>query len=191
MIKSKQDYKEYYEEDLRYTGIYPETITRRLKDRRYHFYKMLRKTEYYTNCRKDLIGRFYAKWLRYRYQSLCEQYAWTIPINVFGKGLQLVHAGSIVVTGSAKIGDNARVHVGVNIGRAYAKGKDGAPVIGDNCYFGPGCKVFGPVVIGDNVAIGANAVVNSSFEEGNCTVAGIPARKISANTSERYILKIE
>lgn len=32
---------------------------------------------------------------------------WTIPINVFGKGLQLVHTGPIVVTGSAQIGDYA------------------------------------------------------------------------------------
>lgn len=191
MIASKEDYKEYYEADLKATGIYPVTIVRRLKDRRVHFYKLLRKTEYYTNCRKDFIGRIYAKWLRFRYQRLCDKYSWTIPINVFGKGLQIVHAGTIVVSSSARIGDYARVHVGVNIGRAYAKGKDGAPIIGDRCYMGPGCKIFGPVVLGDNVAIGANAVVNSSFEDGNCTVAGVPAKVISTNTSQKYIIATE
>ena len=48
--------------------------------------------------------------------------------------------------------------------------------------------MFGPIRIGDAVAIGANAVVNSSFPEGKCTIAGISAKKISDNTSEWYIL---
>lgn len=188
MIASKKEYKEYYITDLKCTGIYPATLRRCIKDRRIRFYKMLRKTEYYTNCRKDMLGCLWAKFLRFRYQQMCDKYAWTIPINVFGKGLHLVHAGPVVVTSSAKIGDYARVHVGVNIGRAYAKGKAGAPVIGNRCYMGPGCKIFGPVVIGDNMAIGANAVVNSSFEMGECTIAGVPAKKISNNTSALYIL---
>lgn len=190
MIKSIADYKEYYIADLKATGIYDQRnkIRFRLKDRRFRFYKLLRKTEYYTNCRKDFCGNIYAKFLHFRYGRLCDKYAWTIPINVFGKGLQLVHVGSIVVTSSAKIGDYARVHVGVNIGRAYARGEDGAPVIGDRCYMGPGVKIFGPIILGDDIAIGANAVVNSSFEMGRCTIAGVPARKISENTSAPYIM---
>lgn len=38
--------------------------------------------------------------------------------------------------------------------------------------------MFGDIIIGDNVKIGANAVVNRSFPEGNCTIVGVPARKI-------------
>ena len=188
MILNKDDFKIYYREDLRATGLPECTGWRKIKDKRYKFYKALRKAEYYTNCRKDLFGKAWGKIVRFSYHRLCEKYAWTIPINVFGKGLQLVHSGAIVVSGDAKIGDYARVHVGINIGRAYARGEAGAPVIGDRCYFGPGCKLFGPIVIGDDVAIGANAVVNSSFPEGKCTLGGVPARKISDNTSERYII---
>lgn len=191
MIHSKAEYKEYYIADCKATGIYKNRnrLSERLKDRRFHFYKMLRKTEYYTNCRQDFYGKVYAKFLRFRYGRLCDKYMWTIPVNVFGKGLQLVHSGPVVVSGYARIGAYARVHVGVNIGKAYAHGKDGAPVIGDSCYFGPGVKIFGPIIIGDNVAIGANAVVNSSVAEGNCTIAGIPAKIISRNTSANYISK--
>lgn len=191
MIRSKMEYREYYAADCKATGLsnYKNRFIGYLKDRRFRFYKLLRKTEYYTNCRKDFLGKVYAKYLRFKYGRMCDKYTWTIPINVFGKGLQLVHAGAIVVTGSAQIGEYARVHVGVNIGRAYAHGKDGAPVIGNCCYFGPGAKVFGPIIIGDNVAIGANAVVNSSFEDGNCTIGGVPAKIISRNTSGRYINK--
>ena len=188
MISSKKEYYEYYEEDLRATGLGKPSFLRKIKDKRYDFYKTLRKAEYYTNCRHDLLGKLFGKIIRYRYYRLCEKYSWTIPINVFGKGLQLVHSGAIVVSGDAQIGEYARVHVGVNIGRAYAKGKAGAPMIGDRCYLGPGAKIFGPIVIGDEVAIGANAVVNTSFQEGKCTIGGVPAKKISDNTSEKYII---
>lgn len=186
MILSKEDYTEYYETDIKATGLENNLITR-IRDKRIKFYKMLRKTEYYTNCRHDFFGKIFGKILRFRYFKLCERNMWTIPINVFGKGLQIVHAGPIVVTGSAVIGDYARVHVGVNIGNALARGEDGSPVIGKCCYFGPGAKIFGPIVIGDDVAIGANAVVNSSFPEGKCSIAGVPAKKISDNGSDKYI----
>ena len=188
MISSKSEYREYYKEDLRATGLEKPTFLRRIKEKRYNFYKALRKAEYYTNCRHDILGKIIGKFVIYRYHRLCEKYSWTIPINVFGKGLQIVHSGAIVVSGDAKIGEYARVHVGVNIGRAYAKGEAGAPVIGNRCYFGPGAKLFGPIIIGDDVAIGANAVVNSSFPEGKCTIGGVPAKKISDNSSERYII---
>lgn len=186
MIVSKRDYIEYYKADLEYTGL-SDNIRTRLIDRRPAFYKLLRKTEYYTNCRKDLFGQLYGKVLRYKYRKICDKYMWTIPINVFGKGLQIVHVGPIVVNGSAKIGDYARVHVGVNIGQAYAKGKDGAPQIGNYCYFGPGAKLFGPIKIGDKVVVGANSIVNESFSS-NCTIAGVPAKVISYNNSDKYIM---
>ena len=53
--------------------------------------------------------------------------------------------------------------------------------IGDNCYMGLGAKIFGEVTIGNNVIIGANAVVVKDIPD-NCVVGGIPAkiiRKIS------------
>ena len=44
--------------------------------------------------------------------------------------------------------------------------------------FGPGAKIFGAVVLGNNVAVGANAVVNKSFGD-NVTLAGAPARVLA------------
>jgi serine O-acetyltransferase len=46
-------------------------------------------------------------------------------------------------------------------------------------YIAPGAKIYGAIEIADNIAIGANAVVNKSFLEPNITIAGVPARKIS------------
>jgi serine O-acetyltransferase len=65
----------------------------------------------------------------------------------------------------------------VNIG-ASAQNSNAVPVIGDNCYIGPGAKLYGGIILGDNVAIGANSVVNKSFE-GDCVIAGVPAKVIS------------
>ena len=66
-----------------------------------------------------------------------------------------------------------------------------APIIGDNCFIGPGAKLFGKIKIGDNVAIGANAVVNKSFGD-NVTIAGVPAKivnNIGTKDRMRYYLK--
>ena len=83
MIKSKTDYLYYYECDLKATGIYKKGFLKRLIDRRYRFYKSLRLTEYFTNCKSDFIGKIIAIILRINHRLLCDKYHWTIPINVF------------------------------------------------------------------------------------------------------------
>lgn len=186
MIQSKKEYKEYYLQDLKQSGLLNRKWYNKIADRRFKFYKSLRYTEYYYNCKHGGIHKIIKKMLMIRHTRLCNRYNWTIPINVFGPGLTIVHAGTIVVSGKAKIGKNCRIHVCTNIGNAPSHGEDGTPIIGDNVYIGPGAKIFGPITIGNNVAIGANAVVNKSFPD-NCTIAGIPAKKISDNNSSSYI----
>lgn len=95
--------------------------------------------------------------------------------------------GTIVINGNSKIGKNLRIHVCTNIG-TMAGYSDLAPIIGDNCYIGPGAKIFGPIRIGNNVAIGANAVVNHSFETDNISLGGIPAKIISNKGSKGLLI---
>ena len=62
-------------------------------------------------------------------------------------------------------------------------GKSGhfeVPVIGDNVYLATGAKILGPIKIGNNVTVGANAVVIKDVPD-NCVVAGIPAKIIKKN----------
>lgn len=114
----------------------------------------------------------YARW---RLHVLMLKTGIVIQPNCFGPGLSIAHAGTIIVHPDVRVGSNCRIHACVNIGT----GSDSmVPKIGDNCYIGPGVKMFGGIVIGDNVKIGANAVVNKSFPEGNCTLVGIPAHKV-------------
>lgn len=186
-----RDWKRVYQADLLASDLSNARFVTRIRDRRFKFYKSLRRTEYYTNCRQDPLGRILGKLLRFRHSLLCDKYNWTIPINVFGEGLSIVHVGTIVVNGRARIGKNCRIHVCTNIGSAPSKEGTGAPTLGDNVYIGPGAKLFGAITIGDNTAIGANSVVNSSFPDGNCSIGGAPARKISDKTSETYILALQ
>lgn len=73
-----------------------------------------------------------------------------------------------------------RLDVTVEFIRA-SRGKNGAPIIGNNVYIGPGAILFGDITIADNVSIGANATVNRSFTESNVVIAGTPAEIVKRN----------
>jgi len=92
-----------------------------------------------------------------------------------GEGLFVAHIGSIVISHDTKIGRYASMHQGVTIG---VMGRDGSsekmPEIGDCVYFGAGAKIIGPIKIGDNVVVGANAVVTRDVPD-NAIVVGVPA----------------
>ncbi len=51
-------------------------------------------------------------------------------------------------------------------------------VLGSNCWIGMNAVVMGGVVLGDNTTVGAGSIVTKSFPEGNCIIAGNPARII-------------
>jgi serine O-acetyltransferase len=118
------------------------------------------------------------------------QHKYGIQINYktkIGKGFYIGHFNCIVVSPSAVIGDNCNISQGVTIGVSSRGVRKGYPVIGNNVYIAPGAKIFGAIKVGDNVAIGANAVVNIDVPD-NAVVAGIPAKIISYNGVEGYIL---
>lgn len=175
MIKNKIDYLNYLALDLAVADYRP-TVKSWLFNEVWLYQRLLRKQEYYKNCKNGFFAFIMKCWLEYRRKKLGNRLGFSIPCNVFGPGLSIAHVGTIVVNSKAKVGANCRIHVCVNIGAA--KHEDKAPQIGDNAYIGPGAKIFGNVSIGNNVSIGANAVVNKSFPEGNCTLIGIPAKKL-------------
>jgi serine O-acetyltransferase len=76
-----------------------------------------------------------------------------------GRGLYIGHFGGIHISSAAVIGKNCNLSQEVTIGVAGTGDKRGVPVIGDNVYLAPGVRVFGRIRVGNNVKIGANAVV--------------------------------
>ena len=177
MIMSKQDLKEYMAADQVALGRHASfTLRDWIFDPIWRYERILRKLEYYINCKGK--GNLARMWYWFRLHTLGVKLGFTISPNTFGKGLSIAHYGSIVCSSDMKVGINCRIHSGVNIG--VGRGGE-VPIIGDNCYLGPGAKLFGGIVLGDNVKVGANAVVNKSFPLGNCTLVGAPAQKVVDN----------
>jgi len=93
---------------------------------------------------------------------------------VVGRRLVIEHAFDIVVSGDAVLGDDVILRNGVTIGLRHTLHR-GSPVIGNRCDIGAGAKLLGPIRIGDDVAIGANAVVITDVPS-NSIAIGVPAR---------------
>ncbi len=108
------------------------------------------------------------------------------PLAEIGPGLFIGHFGSIIVGAGVVIGRNCNLSQGVTIGIGGRGDKAGAPRIGGRIYIAAGAKVFGPIEIGDDVAIGANAVVTRSIPD-RAVVVGIPARVISFQGSFEFV----
>jgi serine O-acetyltransferase len=97
-----------------------------------------------------------------------------LPCEVsIGHNFVIDHFGGIIVSGYAKFGDDCRIRNGVVVGLRRVEEK-AAPVIGNNVDIGAGAKLLGPITIGDNCVIGANAVVLTDVPA-NSIAAGVPA----------------
>lgn len=130
MIKCKQDYLYYLACDK--VALRKKTRRPRFKhDIIWKFERLLRKCEYYENCRHDLLGRVYSKWLKYRFVCLSQKLGFSIGFNLCGPGLCIEHYGMLLING--KCGKNFRVIGGAVIG---ATENDKTPIIGDNVFVG-------------------------------------------------------
>lgn len=183
MIKSKKDYLDYLEADRIALGKphYSLFVMIKEKIKREHiweFQRLLRKTEYYNNVvsKNYFLGKILYIYFKIKLKNLSLKLGFTIPENVFGPGLAILHYGAIVVNAKAKVGANCRIHVCTNIGESG--GVVGAPQIGDNVYIGPGAKIYGSIYIANNSVIAANAAVNKSIVEEGMLIAGVPAKVI-------------
>ena len=184
MIQTKSELEYYLRKDREALGI-SRRCPRLVGDDIWKFEIALRKHEYYHNAVIGCGGviykvkKFFWSFVHYR---LGIRLGIQIPINVFGEGLRINHFGLIVVNSNARIGKFCDIHQGVNIGA----NTDGCtPCIGNNCWIGPGAKIFGGIRLGNGIMIGAGSVVNKDFREDNITIAGVPARKIK-DTGEPY-----
>ena len=97
-----------------------------------------------------------------------------LPCEVdIGRGFVIDHFGGIVISGYAKFGDNCRIRNGVVVGLSRADDPC-APVIGNHVDIGAGAKLLGRIRVGNNVVIGANAVVVCDVPD-DCVAVGVPA----------------
>ena len=96
------------------------------------------------------------------------------PGATIGRRFFIDHGMGVVIGETAEIGDDVMVYHGVTLGGRSLKQGKRHPTIGDRVTIGAGAKVLGPLRIGDDSAIGANAVVTRDVPP-NSIATGIPA----------------
>ena len=106
------------------------------------------------------LARFIRNIIRFIYTSQID------PAAEIGSPLHFGHGMNIVI-GAAKIGNRVDLSHSITI----AAGAE----IGDNFFMGPGARIIRPVKIGNNVRIGANAVISKDVPD-NTLAIGIPAK---------------
>lgn len=115
------------------------------------------------------------------------QALWGIEIPrgaTIGPGLYIGHYGGITVSSGTVIGRDCNLSQSITIGVSGADEKRGAPRIGDNVYIAPGARLFGRINIGNNVKIGANAVIHKDLPD-NAIAVMDPGFKIISYAGNR------
>jgi serine O-acetyltransferase len=180
MIQSKEDLRAYLKADQEAYGkpnhLFIKWLTR--SDEYYirAFMVALRYYEYYLNKKRnvfDMIPYLFWWWNHRRLKLKSQLYIYP---NVVDAGFFPVHAGFMRFGKYIHVGRNCKVLPMVLIGK-----KNPEPTcsitIGDNCFINTGATILGPVTIGNNVTIGAGAVVTKDIPD-DAIVAGVPAKVI-------------
>ena len=112
------------------------------------------------------------------------------PKAKIGKNLFIDHGMGVVIGETSDIGDNVTIYHNVTLGgispsinSENQRETKRHPTLHDHVVVGSGAQVLGPIVIGKNAKIGANAVVTKDVPE-NGVMVGIPARNVGTATEE-------
>ena len=111
------------------------------------------------------------------------------PKAKIGKNLFIDHGMGVVIGETSEIGDNVTIYHAVTLGGISPsinsddqRNTKRHPTLMDNVVVGSGAQILGPVVIGSNAKIGANAVVTKDVQE-NSVMVGIPAKNVGETSS--------
>lgn len=137
------------------------------------------------------------KWQPFRFLGLLLMLFWQKIIEIttgisipsssrIGDSFYIGHFGGIIINANAVIGNNCNISQGVTIGVSGRDETRGTPILGNEVYIGANAVVTGNITIGDEVLIGACSMVNDSFPD-KAVVLGVPAILISQKGSKGYI----
>ncbi|QOR48317.1 serine O-acetyltransferase [Trueperella pecoris] len=96
------------------------------------------------------------------------------PGAKLGRRLFIDHGMGVVIGETAEVGEDVVIYHGTTLGGTSMSAGKRHPTVGNRVTIGSGAKVLGPIEIGDDVAIGANAVVVKDVPA-ECVAVGIPA----------------
>ena len=139
---------------------------------------------FFSVAKFDLIGRIISQFSRFLTGIEIH------PKAKIGKNLFIDHGMGVVIGETSEIGDNVTIYHSVTLGgispsinSEEQRDVKRHPTLKDNVVVGSGAQVLGPIVVGKNSKIGANAVVTKDVPE-NAVMVGIPAKNVGTTTGE-------
>ena len=143
-----------------------------------------RLAHFFSVAKFDLIARIISQFSRFLTGIEIH------PCAKIGKNLFIDHGMGVVIGETSEIGDNVTIYHMVTLGGISPSINSNNqrnikrhPTLMDNVVVGSGAQILGPVVVGKNSKIGANAVVTKNVEE-NAVMIGIPAKNVGTATEE-------
>jgi serine O-acetyltransferase len=139
---------------------------------------------FFSTANLDLIARMISQFSRFLTGIEIH------PKAKIGKNLFIDHGMGVVIGETSKIGDNVTIYHMVTLGgispsinAEEQREVKRHPTLMDNVVVGSGAQVLGPVIVGKNSKIGANAVVTKDVPE-NAVMVGIPAKNVGTTTED-------
>ena len=143
-----------------------------------------RLAHFFSVAKFDLIARIISQFSRFLTGIEIH------PGAKIGKNLFIDHGMGVVIGETSEIGDNVTIYHMVTLGGISPSINSNNqrnikrhPTLMENVVVGSGAQILGPVIVGKNSKIGANAVVTKNVEE-NAVMIGIPAKNVGTATEE-------
>ena len=145
---------------------------------------MHRIANFFAIAKFDLIARIISQFSRF--MTGIEIH----PKAKIGKNLFIDHGMGVVIGETSDIGDNVTIYhmatlggISPSINSDTQREVKRHPTLQDNVVIGSGAQVLGPITVGKNAKIGANAVVTKDVPE-NGVMVGIPAKNVGTTSEE-------
>ena len=139
---------------------------------------------FFATAKFDLIARIISQFSRFLTGIEIH------PRAKIGKNLFIDHGMGVVIGETSDIADNVTIYHMVTLGGISPSINSNDqrevkrhPTLHDNVVVGSGAQILGPVIVGKNAKIGANAVVTKDVPE-NAVMVGIPAKNVGTATEE-------
>ncbi len=139
---------------------------------------------FFSEIKFDLIARIISQFSRFLTGIEIH------PKAKIGKNLFIDHGMGVVIGETSEIGNNVTIYHMVTLGgispsinSENQRNIKRHPTLKDNVVVGSGAQILGPVIVGENAKIGANAVVTKDVPD-NAVMVGIPARNVGTATEE-------
>ena len=139
---------------------------------------------FFSIAKLDLIARIISQFSRFLTGIEIH------PKAKIGENLFIDHGMGVVIGETSEIGNNVTIYHMVTLGGISPsinsddqRDSKRHPTLMDNVVVGSGAQVLGPVIVGKNAKIGANAVVTKDVPE-NAVMVGIPAKNVGTATDE-------